>query len=60
MFLDLNDTAELPGGFIVWLTAEPRKWLSGRYVAAPWDVEALEKKRDEIVADDKLKVKLVV
>ena len=47
MFLDLNDTAELPGGFIVWLTAEPRKWLSGRYVAAPWDVEALEKKRDE-------------
>ena len=60
MFLDLNDTAELLGGFIVWLTAEPRKWLSGRYVAAPWDVEALEKKRDEIVADDKLKVKLVV
>jgi hypothetical protein len=42
------------------LTAEPRKWLGGRYVAAPWDVNALEKKKDEIVEGDKLKVKLVV
>ncbi|KAF3038981.1 hypothetical protein E8E12_003199 [Didymella heteroderae] len=56
----LNDTAELPGGFTVWLTAEPRKWLGGRYVAAPWDVEALTKRKDEIMEGDKLKVKLVV
>lgn len=60
MFADLNDTAELPGGFIVWLTAEPRKWLSGRYVSAPWDVETLDSMREDIVAGDKLKVKLVV
>lgn len=58
--VDLIDTVDLAGGFTVWLTAEPRQWLSGRYVAATWDVEALENKRDEIVAGDKLKVKLVV
>jgi hypothetical protein len=29
-------------------------------VAAPWDVGALEKKKDEILAGDKLKVKLNV
>ncbi|KAF2629247.1 putative oxidoreductase ucpA [Macroventuria anomochaeta] len=56
----LNDTPELCGGFVVWLTAEPRKWLGGRYVAAPWDVNALEQLKDEIVNGDKLKVKLVV
>ncbi|KAJ4993587.1 short chain dehydrogenase reductase [Stagonosporopsis vannaccii] len=56
----LNDTPELCGGFAVWITAEPRKWLGGRYVAAPWDVDALLERRDEIVEGDKLKVKLVV
>lgn len=60
MLADLNDTAELPGGFVVWLTAEPRKWLGGRYVAAPWDVEALVEMKKEVVEGDKLKVKLVV
>lgn len=56
----LNDTAELGGGFIVWLTAEARTWLGGRYVAATWDVDVLNKMKDEIVSGDKLKVKLVV
>ena len=60
MLVDLNDTPELCGGFTVWLTAEPRNWLAGRYVAAPWDVRALEKMKNEIVSDDKLKVKLRV
>ena len=60
MLADLNDTPELCGGFAVWLTAQPRKWLGGRYVAAPWDVEVLEKMKDEIVSGDKLKVKLKV
>ena len=45
---------------MVWLTAEPRKWLGGRYVAAQWDVKALEKLEDDITSGDKLKVKLVV
>ncbi|KAK7181461.1 hypothetical protein DPSP01_013475 [Paraphaeosphaeria sporulosa] len=56
----LIDTVELPGGFCVWLSAAERKWLSGRYLAAPWDVERLEQMQDEIVAGDKLKAKLVL
>ncbi|KAL6703978.1 hypothetical protein ACN47E_008916 [Coniothyrium glycines] len=55
----LNDTAELAGGFVVWLTAGARTWLGGRYVAAPWDVDVLERMKDEIVSGDKLKAKLV-
>jgi NAD(P)-dependent dehydrogenase (short-subunit alcohol dehydrogenase family) len=58
--LVLNDTPELSGGFLVWLTAGARTWLGGRYVAAPWDVDVLEKMKDEIVSGDKLKVKLVI
>lgn len=42
------------------MTAEPRKWLGGRYASATWDIEALEKMKDEIVNGDKLRVKLVV
>ncbi|KAJ4300964.1 hypothetical protein N0V90_003053 [Kalmusia sp. IMI 367209] len=56
----LIDTVELPGGVCVWLSAAERKWLSGRYVAAPWDVERLEEMRDEIVEGDKLKAKIVL
>jgi hypothetical protein len=44
----------------VWLTAETRTWLAGRYVAVTWDVEKLESMKEEIVAEDKLKVKMVV
>lgn len=54
------DTVDLAGGFTVWLTKEARKYLSGRYVSSTWDVEALEKLEDEIVAGDKLKQKLVI
>ncbi|CAI6341969.1 unnamed protein product [Periconia digitata] len=56
----LNDTPELAAGFTVWLTAENREWLSGRYVAAPWDVEKLESMKEEIVDGDKLLVRMVV
>ncbi|KAF1964849.1 NAD(P)-binding protein [Bimuria novae-zelandiae CBS 107.79] len=52
----LIDTAELCGGFVVWLTAEPRTWLAGRYVSATWDVDVLESMRDGIVKEDKLKM----
>ncbi|KAF2683406.1 NAD(P)-binding protein [Lentithecium fluviatile CBS 122367] len=54
------DTAELAGGFCVWITAEARRWLAGRYLAATWDVEKLESMREEIVDGDKLRVRLVV
>ncbi|KAH7389983.1 putative oxidoreductase ucpA [Pyrenochaeta sp. MPI-SDFR-AT-0127] len=56
----LNDTVELPGGFVVWLTAGARTWLGGRFVSVSWDVDALEKLKDETVAEDKLKTRLVV
>ncbi|KAF2474883.1 NAD(P)-binding protein, partial [Lindgomyces ingoldianus] len=56
----LNDTSDLCGGFVVWLTKGARTWLAGRYVSATWDVEKLESMREEIVAGDKLKVRLVV
>jgi hypothetical protein len=44
----------------VWLSAKERMWLSGRYMAATWDVERLEEMKDEIVEGDKLKSKLVM
>jgi hypothetical protein len=44
----------------VWLAKEPRPWLSGRYVAANWDVDELEAQKDEIVKKDKLIFHMVV
>nr|POF11564.1 short chain dehydrogenase andi [Quercus suber] len=55
-----NDEVGLCGSFLVWLVKEHREWLNGRYVDATWDVEELEKKRQEIVDGDKLKMRLVV
>jgi len=60
METDLNDTPELAGGFVVWLTEGKKSWLAGRYVSATWDVEKLASMEKEIVEGDKLKVKLVV
>jgi hypothetical protein len=55
-----TETAELPADTIVWLTAEKREWLGGRYVNVTWDMVQLEEKKDAIVKGDKLKVKLDV
>lgn len=60
VYLVLTDDISLPGGFLTWLTKERREWLGGRYVAATWDVDELEKMKDEIVAEDKLKFRMVV
>ncbi|KAF2793847.1 putative oxidoreductase ucpA [Melanomma pulvis-pyrius CBS 109.77] len=54
------DTPELCGGFTVWLTKGARTWLEGRYLSSTWDVTKLESMREEIVAGDKLKVKMVI
>lgn len=56
----LADTPEMAGDTIVWLTQERREWLQGRYVDCDWDMTELEGKRDEIVAGDKLKTRLVI
>ncbi|PMD42791.1 putative oxidoreductase ucpA [Hyaloscypha variabilis F] len=55
-----KDSPELCAGMAVWLAKEPRPWLNGRYVAANWDVDELEDKKDEIVEGDKLKFRMVV
>ena len=55
-----KDSPFLCGAFILWLVREKRDWLNGRYLDATWDVDELEKKKDEIVEGDKLKMRLVV
>jgi hypothetical protein len=54
------ETVELPADTIVWLAAEKRAWLAGRYVNVTWDMVELEEKRKAIVEGDRLKVKLDV
>ena len=56
----LSDTPELAGDASVWLTAERREWLAGRYVSVNWDAKELLEKREKIVKDDLLKVRLDV
>jgi len=52
------DTPRLAADTMVWLTAGERRWLSGRYVNVTWDMVELEAQREEIVKEDRLKVKL--
>jgi hypothetical protein len=53
-------TPDLCAVFAVWLTNGQRAWLNGRYVSATWDVDELLAKKDGIVKDDKLKLRMVV
>ncbi|KAL9080723.1 MAG: hypothetical protein Q9159_007539 [Coniocarpon cinnabarinum] len=55
-----KDSPSLCGAFLIWLVKGKKEWLNGRYLDATWDVEELEKKKDEIVQGDKLKMRLVV
>ncbi|CAJ2501321.1 Uu.00g041740.m01.CDS01 [Anthostomella pinea] len=45
-----SETPELPGGVAVWLSHPHARFLSGRVVAAVWDVDDLVARKDEIVA----------
>lgn len=58
----LTDSEELCGAFCVWLTAgrEERKWLSGRLLSAKWDVEELERRKEEIIQRDLLRTRLAI
>ncbi|KAI9797677.1 MAG: hypothetical protein M1833_005338 [Piccolia ochrophora] len=56
----LTDTPELAADTIAFLTKERREWLAGRYISCQWDMDEFLAKKDEIVQDDKLKVRLVV
>lgn len=54
------DTPEMAGDTLVWLTAEKRDWLAGRYVSAMWDMKEFLEKKDKIVSEDHLKMRLAV
>ncbi|KAI1140045.1 oxidoreductase-like protein [Hypoxylon sp. FL0543] len=56
----LNDDVNLPGDTVAWISSERREWLAGRYISCTWDMEELLERRTEIVAGDKLKIRLVV
>lgn len=58
--VSLVDKVELGADMTVWLTAERREWLAGRYVAVNWDVDELLGKKEKIVKEDLLKVRLDV
>jgi hypothetical protein len=53
---DLTDDVGLCGAFCVWLSKEKRMWLNGRLVSATWDVDELMEKKENIVAEDLLKI----
>ncbi|KAI0417932.1 NAD(P)-binding protein [Xylaria grammica] len=55
-----KETPALAGDSLVWLAAERRGWLSGRFVSVTWDMQELEQKREEIVAGDLLRLRLTV
>ena len=56
----LEDQPALAGDGAVWLTAERREWLAGRYISVNWDAQELLRKREKIVRDDLLKVRMDV
>ena len=55
----MTDTPELCGDTVVYLTSDKKGWLSGRYINVTWDMPELIAQREEIVAGDKLKIRLV-
>ncbi|CAK4012834.1 NAD-P-binding [Lecanosticta acicola] len=56
----LVDQPGLSADTIVWLTAERREWLKGRYISATWDMRELLDKREKIEKEDLLKVRMDV
>ncbi|PSN64428.1 NAD(P)-binding protein [Corynespora cassiicola Philippines] len=55
----LPHRSDIAGDTIAWLAAERREWLGGRYVSCPWDMKEFIEKKEEIVRDDKLKLRMV-
>ncbi|KAF4956537.1 hypothetical protein FSARC_11539 [Fusarium sarcochroum] len=52
------DQPDVAGDTIVWLGADRKEWLGGRYISCVWDMEEVMQKKDEIVSEDKLKLKM--
>ncbi|KAL9111000.1 MAG: hypothetical protein Q9187_007986 [Circinaria calcarea] len=58
----LTDEPGLCGAFCVWLTKNTaeKRWLSGRFLSAKWDVEELTGRKEEVVEKDMLKMRMAV
>lgn len=56
--VDLTDTPELAGDTLVSLTANKQEWLAGRYISVNWDMPELYSRQEEIVKEDKLKMRM--
>jgi NAD(P)-dependent dehydrogenase (short-subunit alcohol dehydrogenase family) len=56
----LVDTPELFADSMVWLADKRREWLGGRFINANWDLEELEKKKDDVVKRDLFKFRMTV
>ncbi|PTB45959.1 uncharacterized protein TrAFT101_004556 [Trichoderma asperellum] len=56
----LIDPPELAAHTFVWLIKERRAWLSGRFISVCWDMEELERKKDEILQKNALKFRIVL
>lgn len=54
----LRDEPGMAGDTIVWLASERRGWLGGRYVSCAWNMEELVGMEEEIVREDKLKLRM--
>lgn len=50
------DTVQLAGGLAVYLSTERAGFLMGRYVEAGWDMEELEKAREQVVEGNLLRM----
>ncbi|KAJ5114654.1 hypothetical protein NUU61_000413 [Penicillium alfredii] len=56
----LTDTPELAADTLVWLARERRDWLAGRFVSASWDMEELERKKQDVLQRELFKFRVVV
>lgn len=56
----LPDTPRLVADTLTFLTRERRGWLASRYVDSKWDMEEFLAKKDVIIKEDLLKVRLRV
>lgn len=58
--VEFTDSLALASDTIVWLSAEKRSWLGGRYISCTWDVVELEARKGDIVERDLLKVRMTL
>ncbi|KAF2093258.1 NAD(P)-binding protein [Rhizodiscina lignyota] len=56
--IQADDHIDLPGGFCVWLTSSDADFLKGRFVWVNWDVDEMLKRKDDILKNDLLRLRL--